>query len=254
MKSINRALRLIILGVFFCLFSFSSFASDFKWELNGTDWYLIMPSGQRVVNEWAIMNDTWYYFGTDGKMYSNTYTPDGYWVDSNGAWDGKAAIQIQSVGPAIGPVTAGQDNAVQKEIGPMWKWICDAYGNWYYENISTGELRTGWIYVDDYWYYMDQNGKMLTGLIDLEENGKTVTYYLNDGRSSEMSGRPYGAMAANIKIKMNWEIFKTYCEREGFSGEFFRNISEEKAMAIIKNYEMSFDRSGRAESSCYIMK
>ncbi|MDF2885371.1 MAG: hypothetical protein K0R54_5944, partial [Clostridiaceae bacterium] len=28
----------------------------------------------------------WYYAGADGKILRNTYTPDGYWVDSNGIY------------------------------------------------------------------------------------------------------------------------------------------------------------------------
>lgn len=28
----------------------------------------------------------WYYAGSDGKILRNTYTPDGYWVNSEGVW------------------------------------------------------------------------------------------------------------------------------------------------------------------------
>ena len=32
-------------------------------------------------------NDDFYYFGDKGGMYSNCYTPDGYWVDKDGSWN-----------------------------------------------------------------------------------------------------------------------------------------------------------------------
>ena len=35
---------------------------------------------------WKQVNGTWYYFGSDGAMYYNTLTPDGFFVDANGAY------------------------------------------------------------------------------------------------------------------------------------------------------------------------
>ena len=42
---------------------------------------------------WNIINGKYYYFneepdGSRGKLYRNTTTPDGYYVDENGVWDG----------------------------------------------------------------------------------------------------------------------------------------------------------------------
>jgi glucan-binding YG repeat protein len=37
-------------------------------------------------NEWITLDGKSYYLGSDGGMYVSEYTPDGYWVDSNGVW------------------------------------------------------------------------------------------------------------------------------------------------------------------------
>ena len=37
-------------------------------------------------NEWEIINGIWYYFDENGYMLADTTTPDGYYVDVNGAW------------------------------------------------------------------------------------------------------------------------------------------------------------------------
>ena len=35
---------------------------------------------------WHVIDGKWYYFGSDGRMYYSTKTPDGYTVDASGAW------------------------------------------------------------------------------------------------------------------------------------------------------------------------
>ena len=37
-------------------------------------------------NSWIKDKDKWYYLDYSGKMFRNTYTPDGYYVGSSGAW------------------------------------------------------------------------------------------------------------------------------------------------------------------------
>ena len=37
-------------------------------------------------NAWIKDKDKWYYLNSSGKILRNTYTPDGYYVGSSGAW------------------------------------------------------------------------------------------------------------------------------------------------------------------------
>ena len=58
----------------------------------GTWFYIDIDRG--MYTGWVFINGKWYYFhpisdGRKGAMYKEQQTPDGYYVDENGAWDGK---------------------------------------------------------------------------------------------------------------------------------------------------------------------
>ncbi len=42
--------------------------------------------GHMIMGSWKQIQGKWYYFGIDGVMYRNQFTPDGYLVDQNGEW------------------------------------------------------------------------------------------------------------------------------------------------------------------------
>lgn len=50
--------------------------------------YYVNADGQMVENQWINIGGTYYYAGNGGAILKNTTTPDGYYVDSNGVWDG----------------------------------------------------------------------------------------------------------------------------------------------------------------------
>ena len=66
------------------LMSFTAFAGE--WKQNETGWWWQNDDGSYPVNQWQEINGKHYYFGSDGYMYSCKRTPDGYYVDYNGAW------------------------------------------------------------------------------------------------------------------------------------------------------------------------
>ena len=56
-------------------------------------WFYIDPE-RGMQTGWVRLGGAWYYFhqvsdGRKGIMYAGRKTPDGYYVDENGAWDGK---------------------------------------------------------------------------------------------------------------------------------------------------------------------
>ncbi len=54
------------------------------WKVDGK-WYMFGSDGYMLTG-WQQWNGNYYYFGTDGAMLSNTWTPDGYYVGNDGAW------------------------------------------------------------------------------------------------------------------------------------------------------------------------
>lgn len=52
------------------------------WREIDDDWYYFDGSGYIVKDQWVDR----YYVGNDGKMLKDTTTPDGNYVDENGAW------------------------------------------------------------------------------------------------------------------------------------------------------------------------
>ena len=56
------------------------------WQNNGYGWWYQRANGTYPHNEWEIINGIWYYFDENGYMLADTTTPDGYYVDENGAW------------------------------------------------------------------------------------------------------------------------------------------------------------------------
>ena len=88
------------------------------WYFGQSDdknWYYLDPVSGAMMTGWQFINGKWYYFAVTsaapqwkydpvtgkwilddrssgcpyGAMYQNTLTPDGYYVDKNGAWDGQ---------------------------------------------------------------------------------------------------------------------------------------------------------------------
>lgn len=76
------------------------------WMQDGTGWWYAFADGSYPTGRWAKAGGRWfhfqadgymsasqwigdYYVGSDGGMLEATYTPDGYYVDASGKWDGQ---------------------------------------------------------------------------------------------------------------------------------------------------------------------
>lgn len=57
------------------------------WQQDGDGyWYYMTESGTMQKSSWLQYNNQWYYLGADGRMYTNTTTSDGYYVNNEGIW------------------------------------------------------------------------------------------------------------------------------------------------------------------------
>ena len=60
------------------------------WRQDGGGaWYYLTPGqGALQTNTWLLYKNQWYYLGSDGKMLTDSRTPDGYLVNKEGIWIG----------------------------------------------------------------------------------------------------------------------------------------------------------------------
>ena len=58
-----------------------------SWRLIDGKWYYFGPDGYMKTGWIRLDDDDWYYLNPDGSLLTNSYTPDGYWVNHEGEWD-----------------------------------------------------------------------------------------------------------------------------------------------------------------------
>ena len=82
---INFFRKSLATTLFITLFSLPTFAG--QWVNNYGYWCYIDDNGNYLKDQW-VGN---YYLGSDGVMMTNSWTPDGYFVGTDGAWTGQSA-------------------------------------------------------------------------------------------------------------------------------------------------------------------
>lgn len=56
-----------------------------NWQYINNKWYYFNERGYMVTG-WVLWKNLYYYCGPNGDMLTNSWTPDGYFVDNNGVW------------------------------------------------------------------------------------------------------------------------------------------------------------------------
>lgn len=59
-----------------------------EWFVDNGKWYYFGEDGAMYADQWVQSESWWYYLGSDGAMLVSTTTPDGYWVNDSGVWEG----------------------------------------------------------------------------------------------------------------------------------------------------------------------
>ena len=127
----------------------TSYIPGWYWDPAGC-WRYIQKNGYYMSNGWLQDTDgKWYYFNLGAQMETDDITPDGYYVDANGVWDGNPSSITES-GPSIGP--AG-------DIQEGWEQLT---GGWKYRQAGGNYVSNGWFLApDNKWYYFGADGIML---------------------------------------------------------------------------------------------
>ena len=133
------------------------------WYKDGDNWRYIQKDGYYKANSWYQDTDgKYYYFNMGAVMVVNTTTPDGYYVDENGVWDGNASTVItekKNLGPGVDkgwePIDIGWKFKQEDGTYLTNAWRQDSNGKWYYLNED------GWMLKDTNTpdgYHVDANG------------------------------------------------------------------------------------------------
>ena len=148
-------------------------------KVNGK-YYYMNAAGTVTKNAWVGS----YYLGSDGAMLTNTYTPDGYYVGSDGLWTPAKWIQ------------SGNKWWYRHSDGSYTTNDFEVIGNQRYYFDSNGYMVTGWQCISGQWYYFDSNGFYQTGehFINGEyyyfnNQGIMQTGYAEDGWEYNSSGQ-----------------------------------------------------------------
>lgn len=154
-----------------------------------------------------------YYYDDNGIMLTNTTTPDGYTVDSNGAWVVNGVVQTQTSGTASNTVNhnAGYDPA-HPLAGKIDEW-----------NLRLPYNMVGPMYICN-----SNVQAMLTGQMD-QYFAEPVGYYTDSmGNTIHSTQEDYDRARANEQALYNW-----FCN--WLNGMDFENMSEmDKAKEIQK--------------------
>ena len=152
-----------------------------QWRVDNTGWWYQEDNGSYPREAWRFINGSWYYFysngymahdawisglyyvGSDGRMLTNTITPDGYQVDANGKW-----------------VTENRNNRFGKPV--------EGYYVYSYTNNVDDNYIVEPEYIGEQAMVRVLNGKTIEVIVDgmvllfegLEIDGETHYYYKGD--------------------------------------------------------------------------
>ena len=111
-------------------------------------WWYQLSDGSFVKNGWKTIDGKDYYFDSEGWLKTNQYIKSTnydangklYYVDKDGAWDGKT-----------------------------YKWEKDNKGWWLKQIDGSWFPKSEWCYIDNKWYYFNEKGYMVTGTKTIDD-------------------------------------------------------------------------------------
>lgn len=215
----------------------SSTAFAGQWKQENSTWKYQNDDGSYVTNNWQWIDGKSYCFDSNGNMYANTTTPDGYTVNTDGQWTVDGVIQTQNANNATATTSDEYPlkGRVEKYLGNENGFLC-----WYWTGphvILEGivpEGMTGLSYVDQR-AIEDRDPSYSTGL---SQYGIDVL--------AKLSGYPY-----KNSVSDKPEATALLHEVKAFMNSFdWRNASDlEKATRICERiHQASYDHDAANEA------
>ena len=215
----------------------SSTAFAGQWKQENSTWKYQNDDGSYITNNWQWIDGKSYCFDSNGNMYANTTTPDGYTVNTDGQWTVDGVIQTQNANNATATTSDEYPlkGRVEKYLGNENGFLC-----WYWTGphvILEGivpEGMTGLSYVDQR-AIEDRDPSYSTGL---SQYGIDVL--------AKLSGYPY-----KNSVSDKPEATALLHEVKAFMNSFdWRNASDlEKATRICERiHQASYDHDAANEA------
>ena len=109
-----------------------------QWKQEGSTWKYQNDDGSYVTNNWQWIDGKSYCFDSNGNMYANTTTPDGYTVNADGQWTVDGVVQNQNAGNVS---VANNDEFPLK--GRVEKYLNTYEGNYVWYWTGPNVIREG---------------------------------------------------------------------------------------------------------------
>lgn len=118
-----------------------------SWQQIDNKWYFLDEYGNKKTG-WIRYDNNWYYCNdATGEMLANQITPDKYFVQENGRWNGESSLEV------LDYMDLSPDN---RTYG--WHKINKRESKTYFVKENGEILISTWACIDGDYYYFEQNG------------------------------------------------------------------------------------------------
>lgn len=216
MKGMKRVAALVIAASMVLGSAFTSMAAS--WQQNATGWWWQNDDGTWPANEWRWLDGNndgvaeCYYFDSNGYMAANTTTPDGYQVNTDGAWVVNGAVQTQTTQPAQ---TTNADVMTGYNSDGLSNAVVDIMTHTAEENAKYGVVSS-----------YTGNGPYGEATTIWYSNGLFAEYYYQGIESN--NGLPYSVYAKNPSLVLRG------------MGESFGDAEATLSLAKAQNYNCKY--------------
>lgn len=163
-----------------------------KKTIAGCDYYF--ANGGAMRTGWILEPEGWYYAREYGTIKGWLYLGNlWYYLDGNNEEYPGLMVSGQD------KVIAGEKYSFNPNGDMRAGWYMSKSGEWYYYDNYSGQICSGWKYVNNNWYYLDpqDNNKMIPGGWKKFDNG----YYLFNSDGSMVTNWSY--------VNGNWYYFSS---------------------------------------------
>lgn len=227
----KRVLALALTVMMAGSMSMTTLAGQWKQQVTGyhqVGYVYENSDGTYAKNGWQWIDGKCYYFNENGIMLSNTTTPDGYTVDSSGAWTVNGVVQTQATGSTGNAGHSANYDPAHPLAGKIDEW----------------DLRLPTKYLGEFVIANDNVQALLTGQMD-QYYIPPVGYSTNPTTGTQMyvSQEDYDKNVYNTQALYNW-----FCN--WLNGMNFESMSEmQRAKEIQKVLAQGVNITGEGSNT-----